>query len=164
MTSSSASVTKVPEVFEEGATGPGARRIMTSVWAVGLVHDKVIDVLTGVAMTAVTGPGGAVDLAGLNDGKTLGVLSAVGRGATDALGWGATDPLGWGDTCPVGSGDTDAADGGDTGAEGDAEAVPAWNTTEVKIAARPIIQTVRTTTKRFIKTRFQSLSNPARAT
>jgi hypothetical protein len=157
-------VTKVPKVDEEGATGPTARRIITSVWAVGLVHDKVIDELTGVAMTAVTGPGGAEDLAGLNDGKTLGALSAVGSGATDAVGWGDTCALGWGDTCSAGSGETDAADRGDTGAEGDAEAVPAWNTTEVKIAARPIIQTVRTTTKRFIKTRFQSLSNPARAT
>jgi hypothetical protein len=88
---------------------------MTLVWAVGLVHDKVIDELDGVALTAVTGPGGASDLAGLDD-------------------------------------------------EGDAEAVPAWNTTEVKTPARPIIHTVRTTTKRFIKTRFQSCSNPSRAT
>ena len=55
------SVTRVPVVGEAGGVEPRARRIITPVKdaAVGLVHDKAIEVLLGVARTLVTSPGTA---------------------------------------------------------------------------------------------------------
>ena len=56
------SVTRVPVVGEAGGVEPRARGIITPVndAAVGLVHEKAIEVLFGVARTLVTGPGMAL--------------------------------------------------------------------------------------------------------
>jgi hypothetical protein len=142
-----------------------------------LVHDKVIEVLTGVALTAVTGPGAANDRDGIGAVKRPGIVGAVSRGDTGAVCTGDTGAVCTGDTgavCTGGgtravfagtgavcTGETTAVCTGETGA--DAEAASAWKTTDVKIPAKPIIHTVRRTTKRFINTRFQSRSNPHRA-
>jgi hypothetical protein len=132
---------------------------------VGFVHDKVIEVLTGVALTEVTGPGAANDLPGAGRSFVVGAGSsgdtvAVSSGATVADGTGASVADGTGASVADGTGDSVADGTGDTVADDDAEAMSAWKTTEVKIPARPIIHTVRTTIKRFIKTRFRSCSNP----
>lgn len=162
--SSLASVTNVPAIGERGAIGPRARRIITSVSLVGLVHDKVIEVLTGVALTAVTGPGAASELAGAGGVSRAGLVGAVNRGVPGVVTRGVTGTVSRGDTGAVWTGDTGAVWTGDTGAGDDAEATSAWNTTEVKIPAKPIIHTVRRTTKRFIDTRFQSRRSPLGAT
>jgi hypothetical protein len=54
-----ASVTRLPAVADPGGVAPSARRIITpdGEGSLGLSHDKAIEVLDGIAVTLVTGPG-----------------------------------------------------------------------------------------------------------
>jgi len=70
------SMTRVPAVADAGGVAPTARRIITPDrdTSLGLVHVKAIEVLVGVALTAVTGPG--VVTAAVTSRATAGLVNA----------------------------------------------------------------------------------------